>query len=65
MPYTFQVTAKRTIANKIPKGSTVQVIKDGTATPSPTQILDAYENQLGIVVKGVSVQTSYFDIKRL
>lgn len=65
MPNTFRVTAKRAIANKIPKGSTVQVIKDGTATPTPTQILDAYENQLGIIVKGVSVQTSYFDIKKL
>jgi ribosomal protein L24 len=65
MAYTFQVTAKRTIANKIPKGSTVQVIKNGSAKPSPKEILSAYEEQLGIIVKGVEVQTSYFDIVKL
>jgi len=65
MAYTFQVTAKRTIGNKIPKGSTVQVIKNGSATPSPKEILAAYEQQLGIVVKGIEVHTSYFDIVKL
>lgn len=63
--YAFRVTAKRMIAGKIPSGSTVQVIKDQPTTPSPQQILDAYEDQLGIVVKGVSISSSYFDIEKL
>jgi len=60
--YTFHITAKRTIANKIPKGSSVTVSNKSGATPSPKQILAAYEEQHGIVVKGVEVATSYFDI---
>jgi len=65
MAYTFQVTAKRNIGNKIPEGATVQVIKKGSAKPSPKEILAAYEQQLGIVVKGSEVHSSYFDIVRL
>ncbi len=65
MKYSFQVTANRNVAGKIPKGMTVTVVKDGTATPTPTQILDAYHELHGIEVKGVDVHTNSFDIKKL
>ena len=63
--YTFKVTAKRRIANAIPKGSTVQVVKKGSAKPTPKQILEAYEQQLGIVVKGANISSNYFYIEKL
>ena len=63
--YTFQITSKRQVAGKISKGLSVTVTNRGGATPSPKEILAAYEQQHGIVVKGVEVSVSYFDIVKL
>ena len=62
---TFIVTAKRNIANAIPKGATVQVVKKQSTKPTPKEILAAYKQQLGIIVKGVEISVGYFDIVKL
>jgi len=63
--YTFTITAKRTIGNQIPKGLSVTYSNKSGATPSPKQILAAYEEQHGIIVKNVEVAVGYFIIEKL
>lgn len=63
--YSFKVTAKQSIGGKIAKGMSVQCVEKGTNSPQIKTIMEAFKNQHGIEVKGVSVSTSYFNIEKL
>lgn len=64
--YAFKVTAKQSVANgKIPQGMSVQVISTSSCTPMSKEIAEAFKNQLGIDLKGMSVYSSQFTIERL
>lgn len=63
--YAFKVTAKQNIAGKIAKGMSVQVVEKSTNSPQLKTILEAFKNQLGIEIKGVSVSVSYFTVEKL
>ena len=65
MAYAFKVTAKQNIAGKIAKGMSVQCVEQNTNYPQLKTILEAFNTQLGIEIKGVSVSTSYFTVERL
>jgi hypothetical protein len=65
MPYAFRVTAKQNIGGKILKGMSVQVVEQSTNVPQVKTILTAFQTQLGIEIKGVSISTSYFNIEKL
>ncbi|MDH6306288.1 hypothetical protein M2459_002651 [Parabacteroides sp. PF5-5] len=65
MSYAFRVTAKQNIGSKIAKGMSVQVVEKSTNSPQVKTILEAFKNQLGIDVKGISISTSYFIVEKL
>ena len=65
MPYTFKVTAKQGIGGKIVKGMSVQVAEQSVNYPQIKTILEAFKNQLGIEIKGISVSTGYFTVEKL
>jgi len=65
MPYAFKVTAKQNIGGKIAKGMSVQVVEKATSSPQIKTILEAFKNQFGIEIKGISVSTSYFTVEKL
>ena len=65
MPYAFKVTAKQGIGGKIAKGMRVQVVEQSTNQPQIKTIMEAFKNQLGIEIKGVSVSTGYFTVEKL
>ena len=66
MAYAFKVTAKQNIGGSkgIAKGMSVQISKEGS-NPNVNDILAAFNRQLGIEIKGISVSTSYFNIEKL
>jgi len=41
------------------------VVTTGTSSPGINHILEAYKQQLGIEIKGISVSTGYFNIEKL
>lgn len=63
--YAFKVTAKQSIAGKIAKGMSVQVVEKGCTTPQIKTILEAFKSQMGIEIKGVSVSIGYFTVEKL
>lgn len=67
MAYAFKVTAKQNIGGSkgIAKGLSVQVVTTGTSSPGINHILEAYKQQLGIEIKGISGSTGYFNIEKL
>lgn len=65
MPYTFKVTAKQNIGGKIAKGMSVQCVEKSISTPQIKTILEAFKNQHGIEIKGISVSTGYFTVEKL
>ncbi len=65
MPYAFRVTAKQNIGGKIAKGMSVQIVEKGSSSPQIKTILEAFNTQLKIEIKGVSVSTSAFIIEKL
>ena len=67
MAYAFKVTAKQNIGGSkgIAKGMSVQCTESGCNSPQIKTILEAFKNQLGIEIKGISVSTSYFTVERL
>lgn len=67
MPYAFKVTAKQNIGGSkgIPKGLSVQCVEQGISSPQIKTILEAYKNQHGIEIKGISVGTNYFIWEKL
>lgn len=61
---TFKLTAKRTIAGKIPKGTTFQVVSRGiTLTNKP--IAEAINRTFGTNLKPHQVSTTMFDKEKL
>lgn len=66
MPYAFKVTANRNIGGSkgIAKGMSVQISKEGSS-PNINDILAAFNRQLGIEIKGISVTTGAFTIVKL
>lgn len=67
MAYAFRVTAKQNIGGSkgIAKGMSVQCTEQGCNTPQIKTILNAFKTHLGIEIKGISVSTSYFTVKKL
>lgn len=65
MAYAFRVTAKQNIGGKIAKGMSVQVVEQATNNPQTKTILEAFKNQLGIELKGMSIHLGYFNIEKL
>ena len=65
MPYAFKVTAKQNIGGKIAKGMSVQCVEESISSPQIKTILDAFKNQFGLEIKGISVSTNYFTIEKL
>ncbi|MDD2797751.1 MAG: hypothetical protein PHV20_04080 [Bacteroidales bacterium] len=65
MAYAFRVTAKQNIGGKIAKRMSVQVVEQATDKPQTKTILEAFKNQLGIEIKGISIGLSYFNIEKL
>lgn len=67
MPYTFKVTAKQNIGGSkgIAKGMSVQCAERSVSSPQIKTILEAYKNQLGIEIKGISVSVGYFNVEKL
>lgn len=63
--YAFKVTAKQNIAGKIAKGMSVQVVEQNSSSPQLKTIMEAFKKQLGIEIKGLSISTGYFIIKKL
>lgn len=67
MPYAFKVTAKQNIGSSkgIAKGLNVQCVERSTSLPQIKTILEAFKNQHGIEIKGISVSTGYFTVEKL
>lgn len=65
MPYAFKVTAKQNIGGKIAKGMSVQCVEKSISSPQIKTILEAFKNQHGIEIKGVSVSVGYFTVEKL
>ena len=65
MPYAFRVTAKQNIGGKIVKGMSVQCVEKSISTPQIKTSLEAFKNQHGIEIKGISVSIGYFTIEKL
>ena len=67
MPYAFKVTAKQNIGGSkgIAKGMSVQCVEKSTSLPQIKTILEAFKNQHGIEIKGISVSTGYFTVEKL
>ena len=65
MPYAFRVTAKQNIGGKIVNGMSVQCVEKSISTPQIKTILEAFKNQHGIEIKGISVSIGYFTIEKL
>ena len=65
MGYSFKVAAKQNIGGKIGKGMTVQVFEKSTTAPSLKSIIEAFQTQLGIDLKNISVSTGYFTYEKL
>lgn len=65
MPYAFRVIAKQNIGGKIVKGMSVQCVEKSISTPQIKTILEAFKNQHGIEIKGISVSIGYFTIEKL
>lgn len=65
MPYAFKVTAKQNIGGKIAKGMSVQCVEKSVSSPQIKTILEAFKNQYGIEIKGISVSVGYFTVEKL
>lgn len=65
MPYAFKVTAKQSIGGKIAKGMSVQCVEKNTNSPQIKTILDAFKQQYGIEIKGVTVTKGAFIVEPL
>lgn len=65
MPYAFKVTAKQNIGGKIAKGMSVQCVEKSISSPQIKTILEAFKNQHGIKIKGISVSVGYFTVEKL
>ena len=65
MPYAFKVTAKQNIGGKIAKGMSVQCLEKSISSPQIKTILEAFKNQHGIEIKGISVSVGYFTVEKL
>lgn len=65
MPYAFKVTAKQNISGEIAKGMSVQCVERSISSPQIKTILEAFKNQHGIEIKGISVSVGYFSVEKL
>lgn len=65
MPYAFKVTAKQNIGGKIAKGMSVQCVEKSISSPQIKTILEAFKNQHGIEINGISVSVGYFTVEKL
>ena len=65
MAYLFRCTAKQNVCGgKVPKGTTVQVVKQYDMKPGTEDIRAAIKQQLGIETKEM-FSTSYFNIEKI
>lgn len=65
MAYLFRCTAKQNVCgSKVPKGTTVQVVKQYDMKPGTEDIRAAIKQQLGIETKEM-FSTSYFNIEKI
>lgn len=66
MPYAFKVTAKQNIGgSKGIKGMSVQCVEKSISSPQIKSILEAFKNQHGIEINGISVSVGYFTVEKL
>lgn len=65
MGYSFKVTAKQNIGGKIGKGMTVQVFEKASSAPTLKSIIEAFQTQLGIDLKNISISSGYFTYEKL
>lgn len=65
MAYLFRCTAKQSVCGgKVPKRTTVQVVKQYSTTPNTEEIRAAIKQQLGIETKEM-FSPSYFNIEKI
>ena len=65
MAYLFRCTAKQSVCGgKVPKGTTVQVVKQYCTTPNTEEIRAAIKQQLGIETKEM-FSPSHFNIEKI
>lgn len=66
MPYAFKVAAKQNIGgSKGIKGMSVQCVEKSISSPQIKSILEAFKNQHGIEINGISVSVGYFTVEKL
>jgi len=66
--YAFRVTAKQNIGggkSKIAKGTSVQVVEQNCSSPQVKTVLEAYKQQLGVDISGISATMGYFTVEKL
>ena len=64
MAYLCRCTAKQNVCSKVPKGTTVQVVKQWDMKPGTEHIRAAIKQQLGIEFKEM-FSASYFNIEKI
>ena len=69
MAYSHKITAKRDVVksgnDRIPKGASVIISTNSNGKPNLTQINEAFENSLGVNLKGIGLSSSAFDHEKL